>query len=144
MVIKKLYYNVMIAIACAYESVFSLFFILCLSIVSTSPKSLINQLKYIVICVHICTSFFIIVKQILNYFHNGNKFYYTAGVMIKALLTHIYMNIKIHWFWFKGIAESLKSLLTDGDLTVRQKATECLFVIGGNKYTLYCKLYIVF
>ncbi|XP_078331854.1 radial spoke head 14 homolog [Crassostrea virginica] len=31
-----------------------------------------------------------------------------------------------------GIAESLKVLLTDGDLTVRQKATECLFVIGGH------------
>ncbi|KAK3104197.1 hypothetical protein FSP39_025204 [Pinctada imbricata] len=31
-----------------------------------------------------------------------------------------------------GIAESLKKLLTDADLTVRQKATECLFVIGGH------------
>lgn len=27
----------------------------------------------------------------------------------------------------------MKVLLTDGDLTVRQKATECLFVIGGKK-----------
>ena len=34
-----------------------------------------------------------------------------------------------------GIAESLKVLLTDGDLTVRQKATECLFVIGGKEGT---------
>lgn len=31
-----------------------------------------------------------------------------------------------------GIAESLRKLLTDADLTVRQKATECLFVIGGH------------
>lgn len=67
-----------------------------------------------------------------------------ACVMIKASII-IYMKIKIPWFWFKGIAESLKSLLTDGDLTVRQKATECLFVIGGNKYYKHnCKLYIVF
>ncbi|WAR03909.1 RSP14-like protein [Mya arenaria] len=29
-----------------------------------------------------------------------------------------------------GIAESLKNLLTDTDTTVRQKSTECLFVIG--------------
>ncbi|KAH3884813.1 radial spoke head 14 homolog [Dreissena polymorpha] len=29
-----------------------------------------------------------------------------------------------------GIAESLKKLLTDQDITVRQKSTECLFVIG--------------
>ncbi|KAL8561932.1 hypothetical protein ACOMHN_001258 [Nucella lapillus] len=31
-----------------------------------------------------------------------------------------------------GIAASLKQLLTDPDLTVRQKATECLFVIAGH------------
>ncbi|XP_076471321.1 radial spoke head 14 homolog [Babylonia areolata] len=31
-----------------------------------------------------------------------------------------------------GIAGSLKQLLTDGDLTVRQKATECLYVIAGH------------
>lgn len=31
-----------------------------------------------------------------------------------------------------GIAESLKKLLTDPDITVRQKSTECLFVIGGH------------
>lgn len=31
---------------------------------------------------------------------------------------------------FSGIAESLKKLLTDPDTTVRQKSTECLFVIG--------------
>ncbi|XP_064634832.1 radial spoke head 14 homolog [Lineus longissimus] len=30
------------------------------------------------------------------------------------------------------IPESLKNLLTDSDLTVRQKATECLFVIAGH------------
>ena len=30
-----------------------------------------------------------------------------------------------------GIATSLKELLSDPDLTVRQKATECLFVIAG-------------
>ena len=32
---------------------------------------------------------------------------------------------------FSGIAGSLKKLLVDEDLTVRQKATECLFVIAG-------------
>lgn len=31
-----------------------------------------------------------------------------------------------------GIAESLKKLLIDEDITVRQKATECLYVIGGH------------
>lgn len=36
-----------------------------------------------------------------------------------------------------GIAESLRKLLTDPDLTVRQKATECLFVIGGEFYSGY-------
>lgn len=34
-------------------------------------------------------------------------------------------------FLYTGTAESLKKLLSDTDLTVRQKATECLFVIGG-------------
>ena len=43
---------------------------------------------------------------------------------------------KFYTFILKsGIAESLKVLLTDGDLTVRQKATECLFVIGGKAGT---------
>ena len=40
------------------------------------------------------------------------------------------MYSKSYWC-FAGIAGSLKKLLTDGDLTVRQKATECLFVIAG-------------
>ncbi|KAK3585445.1 hypothetical protein CHS0354_020166 [Potamilus streckersoni] len=31
-----------------------------------------------------------------------------------------------------GIAESLKKLLSDPDITVRQKSTECLFVIAGH------------
>ena len=30
------------------------------------------------------------------------------------------------------IAGSLKNLLADSDATVRQKSTECLFVIAGN------------
>ena len=32
---------------------------------------------------------------------------------------------------FTGIAASLKSLLTDSDITVRQKSTECLYVLGS-------------
>ncbi|KAL5007337.1 hypothetical protein ScPMuIL_016143 [Solemya velum] len=32
----------------------------------------------------------------------------------------------------EGVSESLKKLLADPDLTVRQKATECLYVIGGH------------
>ena len=35
-----------------------------------------------------------------------------------------------------GIAESLKKLLTDADTTVRQKSTECLYVIGCKKNML--------
>ncbi len=31
----------------------------------------------------------------------------------------------------EGIVESLKSLLNDEDITVRQKSTECLFVLAG-------------
>lgn len=42
----------------------------------------------------------------------------------------------VSWFYIKfvfptGVSESLKKLLADPDLTVRQKATECLYVIGG-------------
>jgi len=32
----------------------------------------------------------------------------------------------------EGIAQSLKKLLIDGDITVRQKSTECLYVIAGH------------
>jgi len=32
----------------------------------------------------------------------------------------------------EGIAGSLKTLLSDGDLTVRQKSTECLYVMAGH------------
>lgn len=42
-----------------------------------------------------------------------------------------------------GIAVSLKNLLTDPDTTVRQKATECLYVIGckniQNTYATFTK-----
>lgn len=32
----------------------------------------------------------------------------------------------------EGIPQTLKKLLADGDLTVRQRSTECLYVIGGH------------
>ena len=48
------------------------------------------------------------------------------------------MHLSFFFFNFNlGIAESLRKLLTDPDLTVRQKATECLFVIGGEFYSGY-------
>ena len=34
--------------------------------------------------------------------------------------------------YVSGIASSLKKLLTDSDTTVRQKSTECLYVIAGH------------
>ena len=40
---------------------------------------------------------------------------------------------------FAGIVASLKSLLSDEDTTVRQKSTECLFVIAGEKNSMTSK-----
>jgi hypothetical protein len=34
---------------------------------------------------------------------------------------------------FLGITISLKKLLADKDITVRQKSTECLYVIAGKQ-----------
>ena len=55
-----------------------------------------------------------------------------AALNERAPLNHIqalYLNTKD--FMPTGIVESLKKLLTDSDITVRQKSTECFYVIAG-------------
>ena len=47
----------------------------------------------------------------------------------------------LYFVFFTGIAVSLKKLLTDPDITVRQKATECLFVIGS-KFPLQYHIFL--
>ena len=55
---------------------------------------------------------------------------------LKYALSSLLMSFKVWFppllmFYASGIALSLKNLLADKDITVRQKSTECLFVIAG-------------
>ncbi|XP_050407994.1 radial spoke head 14 homolog [Patella vulgata] len=51
---------------------------------------------------------------------------------VMSLCDHLHDPEHIATALREGIAESLKKLLCDPDITVRQKSTECLFVIAGH------------
>lgn len=51
---------------------------------------------------------------------------------VMALCEHLHDPENIAEALKVGIAASLKSLLTDSDITVRQKSTECLYVLGSH------------